>query len=299
MLIEEVRKISFIAVFALARPQLLDLIMNFNLNQYFTLKSGKMGASTSHPAYITPASPPLLPPVLAHLQSRGALFNIAVRYAPLAFMRSTYDREGEGSYGTVLQQDTQSRDISLQAADGVTQLRCRLHSPSKLAQADVSPLVFYVHGGGWAMGSVASHSSACRFIAAESGLRVLAVQYRRAPEVRYPAAQDDVFSLYRQVCARPADFGLDASNPRIILCGDSAGGQLVIGLACTIKDSNRGATTVRAPDVAAAPGPLPQPALLVPLYPVINRFREWQSVSRFCSSAGGRRSNALLRRTFR
>lgn len=239
----------------------------------------EMGSSPSHPGYDVPASPPLQPAVFEYLRGKGALFDVAAKFAPLALMRAAYNRDGLISFGALLREDVASREMTMGAADSVSELRCRLYTPGRAAAATYGPLVFYMHGGGWTVGSVSSHDNACRFLAAETGFRVFAADYRLAPEVRYPGAQDDVFSLYRQVCSRPADFGLDPARPQIILCGDSAGGQLAIGLALTIRNSNRGDPSVRAPDVAAAPGPLPQPVMLLPLYPVINRFRQWTSVS--------------------
>lgn len=239
-----------------------------------------MGSHSSHLAYIAPESPPLHPAVFDYLRGKGALFDVAAKFAPLSLMRASYNRDGLISFGSLVRQDVASRDLRMQAADSITELCCRLYTPRSASGTTNGPLVFYMHGGGWTVGSVSSHDNACRFIAAETGFRVLAADYRLAPEVRYPGAQDDVFWLYRQVCSRPADFGLDPARPQIILCGDSAGGQLAIGLALTIRNSNRGDPSVRATDAAAASGPLPQPVMLLPLYPVINRFREWPSVSR-------------------
>src|SRR5438045_5528101 len=61
------------------------------------------------------------------------------------------------------------------------------------------PLVVYLHGGGWVIGSVATHDRACRRLAAASGAAVLSIDYRRAPEHPWPAAVDDTLAALRWV----------------------------------------------------------------------------------------------------
>ena len=85
---------------------------------------------------------------------------------------------------------------------------------------------------------------------------MLAVTYRRAPEHRYPAAALDVLAAYTHVLAHCAEFRLDEAS-RIVVCGDSAGGQLTLELALRACDT---------------PGMLP-PVLLALIYPAINLFR--------------------------
>jgi acetyl esterase len=85
---------------------------------------------------------------------------------------------------------------------------------------DDAPVLLYAHGGGWVMGGLATHDGLCRRLARETGGAVLSVDYRLAPEHRYPAALDDL------------DRALDwLGDRRIAAGGDSAGGYLAAVLA--------------------------------------------------------------------
>jgi acetyl esterase len=94
-------------------------------------------------------------------------------------------------------------------------------------------LVFY-HGGGFALGSLASHDGPCRVLADEAGLVVIAVDYRLAPEHRFPAAVDDAVAAFRWVAANAASLGIDPR--RIGVGGDSAGGNLAAVVAQQTRD---------------------------------------------------------------
>jgi acetyl esterase len=87
------------------------------------------------------------------------------------------------------------------------------------------PLLFFIHGGGFALGSIESHDLLCRLLADEAGCVVLSVAYRLAPEHRYPAAVDDVLHAYERARAL-AKSRLASDGVRIAVGGDSAGGNL-------------------------------------------------------------------------
>jgi acetyl esterase len=86
------------------------------------------------------------------------------------------------------------------------------------------PLLVFFHGGGWAYGDLDSHDPPCRFLAERSGVRVLSVDYRLAPEHPFPAACDDAVAAYRWVVENAASLGADVT--RLAVGGDSAGGNL-------------------------------------------------------------------------
>ncbi|MEU7475096.1 alpha/beta hydrolase [Lentzea sp. NPDC042327] len=98
----------------------------------------------------------------------------------------------------------------------------RLYTPAGLAPG--SALLIFYHGGGWVTGSLESHDNLCRFLAREAGVRVLAADYRLAPEHPFPAAADDASEVLRYAVAKAEDLGVDPR--RIALGGDSAGGNL-------------------------------------------------------------------------
>jgi monoterpene epsilon-lactone hydrolase len=98
------------------------------------------------------------------------------------------------------------------------------------ADAPQHKAILYFHGGGFRIGSVASHRDLIARIAEASGCRVLAIDYRLAPEHRFPAALEDAVTGYRHLLAQ----GLGAVD--IAFAGDSAGGNLVLGAMLAARD---------------------------------------------------------------
>jgi len=97
------------------------------------------------------------------------------------------------------------------------------------------PGLLFLHGGGFVIGSLETHDSLCRQIARRSGLAVVALDYRLAPEHPFPAAADDAFAALRALAREPQRFGL-AERP-IAVAGDSAGGTLAAACALHARDS--------------------------------------------------------------
>ncbi|WP_459982754.1 alpha/beta hydrolase [Nocardioides sp. AN3] len=106
----------------------------------------------------------------------------------------------------------------------------RLYRPTSAA----TPLVLYLHGGGWQMGSLDSHDGICRSIANASGYAVLSVDYRRPPEHKYPAAPRDCYHAFLWAADHADRLTIDAS--RIAVVGDSAGGNLAAAVALQARD---------------------------------------------------------------
>jgi len=86
------------------------------------------------------------------------------------------------------------------------------------------PIVAYFHGGGWVQGDLETHHGLCARLARHAGALVVAVDYRLAPEHKFPAAVDDCLAAYRWLRTRGRDLGGDAG--RVAVAGDSAGGNL-------------------------------------------------------------------------
>ncbi|HEV7735220.1 MAG TPA: alpha/beta hydrolase [Candidatus Binatia bacterium] len=96
----------------------------------------------------------------------------------------------------------------------------RLYRPA----GDALPLLVYFHGGGWVIGSLESHDALCRTLANAAGCAVLSIDYRLAPEHRYPAAADDCYAATVWAVANARALGTDPA--RVAIGGDSAGGNL-------------------------------------------------------------------------
>lgn len=107
-------------------------------------------------------------------------------------------------------------------AGAIGPLPARVYDPGGLPAR--APALVFFHGGGWVVGDLDSHDGLCRKLAALGRLRVIAVDYRLAPEHPYPAAVDDAVAAFRAIAARADELGLDPD--RLAVGGDSAGGNL-------------------------------------------------------------------------
>ncbi|QGU08236.1 Carboxylesterase NlhH [Corynebacterium occultum] len=107
----------------------------------------------------------------------------------------------------------------------VDQFRVRLYDPRPVEHRDQpTPGIVFIHGGGWLMGDLRTHDSVAHRLAARTGQPLIAVDYRLAPEHRYPAAIDDCRVALRWFAERADLHGIQLSSVSFI--GDSAGGQL-------------------------------------------------------------------------
>lgn len=113
-------------------------------------------------------------------------------------------------------------------------LRVRQYAPRPLSWADPLPGLLYFHGGGFTIGSIETHDRLCRALAAAAGCQVFSVDYRLAPEHRFPAAHDDAFDSLDWVLREAGSLGLDAG--RLAIGGDSAGGTLAAATALHARD---------------------------------------------------------------
>jgi acetyl esterase len=139
-------------------------------------------------------------------------------------------------------------ELTVRGADG--QLGARLYVPRTAPETGGGLLVF-LHGGGWVVGDLDSHDGFCRELADESGVRVLSVDYRLAPEAVAPVAAEDCIAAFSWAVEHAEDLGADPA--RVGVGGDSAGGNLaaVVAQQCVWRG-------------------LPAPALQLLLYPSVD-----------------------------
>jgi acetyl esterase len=113
----------------------------------------------------------------------------------------------------------------------------RVYTPVKLRKTnDLAPCLVFFHGGGWVIGNLDSHDVVCRKLADEGQLIVISVDYRLAPEHKFPAAVDDAVAATAWIAGHAKQLGIDAS--KLMIGGDSAGGNLAAVVAISARDGN-------------------------------------------------------------
>lgn len=118
--------------------------------------------------------------------------------------------------------------------DGRT-IGARLYQPVVPSLAEPMPALVYYHGGGFTVGSVDTHDALCRMFARDAQCAVLSVDYRLAPEYKFPTAVNDADDALRCLHREAAAFGIDAG--RLAVGGDSAGGTLATVCAVLARDA--------------------------------------------------------------
>jgi acetyl esterase len=145
------------------------------------------------------------------------------REAYLASRRLFQPEPGEVAEVAALEAPGPNGPISLRFYRG--------HGASK---TELQPALVYFHGGGWVIGDLESHDQACRALANATRCIVVAVDYRLAPEHKFPAAVEDATAATRWIADNAARLGIDAS--RLAVGGDSAGGNLAAVVALDARE---------------------------------------------------------------
>ncbi|MEA2752094.1 MAG: hypothetical protein QOI41_6237 [Myxococcales bacterium] len=110
----------------------------------------------------------------------------------------------------------------------------RIVTPKKADATKPLPLVVYFHGGGWVLANNDAYDSSIRGLANKTGAKVVAVEYRLAPEHKFPAAHDDALAAYQWVLKNAASIGGDPK--RVAVAGESAGGNLAANVTIAARD---------------------------------------------------------------
>jgi acetyl esterase len=149
-----------------------------------------------------------------------------------------------------------ARDLKAPGPAGDIPLR--LYRPMGSNAQQKLPVLVYYHGGGWVIGDLETHDVLCRQLANFSGCAVVAVDYRLAPDHRFPAAVDDSWAATCWVQQNADELQLDGT--RLAVGGDSAGGNLAAVMALMARD--RGGVAV---------------AFQLLIYPATDQRRQWPS----------------------
>ncbi len=118
------------------------------------------------------------------------------------------------------------------AGSGGVQIPVRIYRPIGIKEP--TPPVIFLHGGGWVVGGLDTHDARARRLANYSGCTIIAVDYRLAPENKFPAAYRDSMAVARWISRSAGHIGVTPG--RFGVCGDSSGGNLAAAVALTARD---------------------------------------------------------------
>jgi acetyl esterase len=198
-------------------------------------------------------------------QARALIGRIALAGAPPLHTlpapeaRRVY-RESRAALAAAPAQVEEVRELSIPTPAGA--LRARLYRP-RSREKSLAGMVYF-HGGGFIYGDIDTHDAVCRGIAQSTPCAVVSVDYRLAPENKFPAAVEDAFAATAWVAANCAALGIDSA--RLVVAGDSAGGNLAAVTALAARD-------------AGGPGI----AMQILVYPTTDFSSESGSIARFAS----------------
>lgn len=185
----------------------------------------------------------------AQKEGRSRLHQMSPAEARAAYDRTTLTLDLPGD-------DMPTRSVSIPTRDGAS-IVGRLYDGTPGDQS-LTPVLLFFHGGGYVLGGLDSHDGLCRALAKGAHCRVLAVDYRLAPEYRFPTAFHDAEDALRWLHERGEVHGLDAV--RLVIGGDSVGGTLAAALCLSQKEWK-----------------LPQPRLQLLIYPCTAAWQDSES----------------------
>jgi len=161
---------------------------------------------------------------------------IASGRPPLETMTPPQARQAYLAARPILQPDPEpvSEVLALRAEGPAGPIPLRLYRGMGAAKDAPRPALVYFHGGGWVIGDLESHDQLCRALANAVPAVVIAVDYRLAPEHKFPAAAEDAIAATAWIAANAASLGVDGA--RLAVGGDSAGGNLATVVALDARD---------------------------------------------------------------
>lgn len=215
----------------------------------------------------SPMRPPMRADVRAYLDAMAAAPRPPMNDATIAMMRQVPPEMIEtmlAMFEAPVGELGEVRDVTMPGPAG--EIALRLFDPRKTRGP--GPVVVFYHGGGFVVGSIGTHAPLAAEIARQLDLPVVSVEYRLAPEDKWPAAPEDAEAAARWIAENGAAFGREFTG--MVICGDSAGGTLTLVTTLALRDR-----------------PAALPVLLqVPIYPVSDRSRPYPSASAYGEGYG-------------
>ena len=154
-----------------------------------------------------------------------------------------------------------TKDMTYPAAAGMQKARVYLPTGAK----GPLPVILYIHGGGWVIADIDVYDASPRALAKMANAIVVSIEYRHAPEAKFPAAHDDANAAYQWVVANAAKWGGDPKKLAIV--GESAGGNMAMTVAMAARDKG-----------------WPKPLAVVAVYPVADTSMETASKKAFTAA---------------
>jgi acetyl esterase len=190
---------------------------------------------------------------LANLNSQPKLQQQGVELARENYDNSTLFLDGDC--------EAPFKDYTFNSSDNMDlTIRC-FGSTSLKKDISKAPSVLFLHGGGYVLGGLESHASLCATIAEKSNCLVFSLDYRKAPEYKFPTAFNDTLDAYNWLLTNAATLNIDTN--KIAVAGDSVGGTLATSLCISLKESSS-----------------PSPIMQVLLYPCTSAYQDSDSHKR-------------------
>jgi acetyl esterase len=150
---------------------------------------------------------------------------------PADAVKAVLKDEGKDPQVLMAQMKVQKKDMSYPTGGGSQTIR--IYTPEDAGSGPM-PVIVYYHGGGWVIADLDTYESSAMALAHKAKAIVASVEYRHAPENKFPAAHEDAFAAYQWVLQNAGQFGGDPK--RVALAGESAGGNLATNVALAARD---------------------------------------------------------------
>lgn len=153
--------------------------------------------------------------------------------SPADAVKAVLTAQGKDPAALMAAMKVSKKDMTYPIAEGSQPIR--IYTPENAGSGSL-PVIVYYHGGGWVIADIDTYESSAMALAKKTGAIVASVEYRHAPEHKFPAAHEDSFAAYKWVLEHAGEFGGDPK--KVAVAGESAGGNLAANVAIMARDQN-------------------------------------------------------------